>query len=349
VATYGGGAGPINTFSGQTLARGSSGWLFRVEEINFKKFSDAELLNFGAKDIHADSTDLTAGAFFSIAYGVTDNWTVSLRAPYFFFSNIREPHEEDGKIAIENEGNSLGHGDLLGLVVYRFLNWEEKKVQAALITGLEMPTGYRDARTLEGGLFELEHQPGSGSWDPVAGLAVSKTWDRFSVHSNIINIFNTRGAQDTRLGNVLNYNLAFAYTLGKQDSHSHTHQSNHHHGHDRHDHGPSDREHAYHENHHENAHGHSHGQHDHGCPHKHPWTADLLLEINGFWIDKVLIGDERDPNTGGHFLFIAPGVRLNMGKHWSMFFSGGIPIQQSPNGYAQRTDYRFVWGASVGF
>lgn len=347
--TFGGvGAGPISTFSGATLPQGSSAWAFRVEDVIFDRFSDAQLLQFGAQDIHADSVNYTAGAFFSGAYGVTNNLTLMIRMPYYYQGGIREPERHGADIEVEDEGDAVGAGDILGLAMLRLFNLQDETLQISFITGVEAPTGWTSDITRQGTLFEAEHQPGSGSWDPVVGLSGSKSRDRFSVHANVLYVFTGRGIQETNLGDILNYNLAFVYRIGRQNADGQTaptFRGNHDdQAHDHHDD-------ASHDHDHKSGHDHDKSGHDHEHDHKKKkgCTLDLMVEFNGFWQDMNKINDSLDVNTGGNLIFFAPGVRLNVREHYSAFFSVGIPMIQNQFGENHEVAVRLIWGGSLSF
>ena len=55
----------------------------------------------------------------------------------------------------------------------------------------------------DGERLETEHQPGTGSWDPLVGFAASKRWGPVSLDGNALYQFSTKGAQDTELGDRL--------------------------------------------------------------------------------------------------------------------------------------------------
>lgn len=305
----GAGAGPISTMTGGTLARGQSAYALRMDYINFRRFSDAELIAIGAAGDEADSTDYSVGAFLIGAWGLTDDLTVGVRLPYIFMNDIREPENNMGMIGVENEGNSVGHGDIMALAQYRVLHWEDEKVDASVIGGLSFPTGLTSAVTRAGNVFEVEHQPGSGAWDPLVGVAASKSWQRLSFHTSALYRFATEGKQQTNLGDILNYGAAFTYRLGcLQDD--------------------------------------DHDDHLHDHDHHHAPTLDLILEFNGLWSEKQVVAGVRDDNDGGNIIFVAPGARFNFGDGHSIFTSTMFPMAQNVNGLEHKTDFRLIVGAS---
>jgi hypothetical protein len=143
--------------------------------------------------------------------------------PYIYRQAIRAAHHEEGAglpPEVENHGDPNGIGDLTLFGQYRFLHRPDSGLHAALFFGLKTPTGVDDRRTLEGVRFETEHQPGSGSWDPLLGLALTRQANRLSIDANLLYTLATEGAQETDLGDAFLYNLAFSCRL-PEPGHSH--------------------------------------------------------------------------------------------------------------------------------
>lgn len=210
-------AGPVNTVSASTLKKGEFNFQLLTEYQEFDTFSDHELLEFaerGKEGIHNAEYLFSPSA--GIAYGVNDDFTVHLRIPYVSRNNISEVHHHDDGHAEEGEeheiehlGDAKGFGDISVFGHYRFLN--QPTLSSSLLAGLKMPTGKKSDRTDTGELFDAEFQPGSGSWDPMIGIAVTKPLGSFSLDSNILYTFVTEGVQDTDLGDIFNYNISVAY------------------------------------------------------------------------------------------------------------------------------------------
>jgi hypothetical protein len=345
----GSGRGGINTISADTLDCGDLAVFYRIDYLNFNRFSDRELLRFGANDVETDSTDWGLSSTFGAAWGVTDDTTLVVYLPYRYLDDIREP--EAGEVAFE--GDSAGIGDFTLIGTFRLWHCVEQKLSVSLLAGLEFPTGRTDDRTREGERFELDHQPGSGSWDPIVGFAVSKGWERWSFHSNATYSFVTDGPMDTNLGDIVTYNAAFVYRLIGYEEHSHDNG-------DGHDHSPNG----------DHPHGSPAGGHDHDAGHVHPsaydhdetatansacdscnrkLSLDVMLEMNGLWEGKDEFGSELDGNSGGNVIYLSPGARLNFGDQWSAFFSAGFPVIQDVNGQNHEVDFRLTGGVSFSF
>ena len=73
---------------------------------------------------------------------------------------------------------------------------------------------------------------------------------------------------------------------------------------------------------------------------------DLILEANGEWKEKQKIRGEKDPNSGGNVLFLAPGTRVVFGKKFSAYLSAGIPLIQDRNGIQDDAKYKVLLGIS---
>ena len=210
---------------------------------------------------------------------------------------------------VEAAGDSKGLGDVSLFGQYRF--YHDKSSDVAAIVGLKTPTGDTDERENGGPLFEPEHQPGSGSWDPFIGIGLNRGWDRFGFASSVLYRFVTEGKQDTNLGDIFNYNFAGSYRVFSPED-----------GHDHH------------------SHTHGSGIVDY---------IDLILELNGDYRQRVEITGVTDENTGGNTVYISPGMRIGLGHSWSVFASGGIPIVNDLNGLQSEPEYRIVGGISKVF
>lgn len=210
-------AGPVITVSASTLKKGTFSIEVLAEFQRFDTYSDSELLDFaesGIEDVH--NAEYLFSPSTGIAYGLTDDLTLHVRVPYVARNNISavHHHEEEDEYEIEQFGDARGWGDITLFSHYRFLNRSD--MQASLLAGLKMPTGKKSARTGSGELFEAEFQPGSGSWDAMAGIALTKPLGAFSLDANILYTLASEGVQDTDLGDVFNYNVSVGYRALKQ-------------------------------------------------------------------------------------------------------------------------------------
>jgi len=347
--------GPIVTIPGTTLQKGASALYLVFEHISFDELSDSVLEAAAARDEHAHSLATLESPALGYSYGLTDRLMVSALLPYVVRTGIREAshhhhdeadeehsHAEDGGTeahehegdeahhempAEENEtvdrGDTEGVGDLSLFGQYRF-HGHDAGLQASLLAGIKTPTGETGERDNQGELFEAEFQPGSGSWDPMFGLALSQAQGRWSFDGNVLYTIATEGTQKTDLGDRFHYNGAVTYRLKDGDaeaSHEVVMPHSHHHG---------------------QSHHHEHAMSPRG------FVIDAVLELNGEWQAKQTISGATDPNSGGNVVFLSPGMRIASNR-WSGFVTVGLPIINDLNGLQSEPTYRLFGGVLVGF
>lgn len=220
-------SGPINTIAATPLPRG--GWAagVRDEHIDRDAISDARLAalaDAGVEDVH--SVDSVNSLSLSVAHGLTDDLTISLRLPWVDRRDIRAGEHEHGEAEAHAHGSSSGLGDVVVLGSYRV--FAGGGLDAALQLGFKAPSG--DTTEADGDeRLETEFQPGSGSWDFIVGGALSRSLGRWSLHGNVLANISTEGAQDTEIGDALFYNVAAVYRPGDSAEHVHEDGDTHHH------------------------------------------------------------------------------------------------------------------------
>ena len=330
-----GGAGPIVTISASTLEAGHGAVAFLTEYLKFGGLGDSDLIAAAGKHIHAHSIETIRSTSLSAAYGVTDDFTVSVRIPYVQRTDIREGHHAHGpggvvSNTVDYRGDSAGLGDVTLLGQWRFFNNQATRTEAAFLFGVKAPTGPTNRVDALGGLFETEFQPGSGSWDVLVGGAFTQRFGAWSFDTNVLGVFAGRGAQDTRLGDRFLYNAAVSYRLVGYAPPSEQHAGL-----------PASAM----------AHGpvpHRHAHPLDKIPAAPQWTVDVMLELNGEWHDYEDTAGVRDLNSGGHVLLLSPGLRVAYGS-FSGFASFGIPIVNQMNGLQSKAAYRVFTGIAYAF
>jgi hypothetical protein len=75
---------------------------------------------------------------------------------------------------------------------------------------------------------------------------------------------------------------------------------------------------------------------------------DLVLELNGEWHDNQKEGDEVDQNSGGHVLYLSPGIRVS-NDGLSAYAAIGVPVMTDTNGLQDEPDLRLIAGISASF
>jgi hypothetical protein len=341
-----GSGGAINTISADTLAEGMFAASIRYEFIRLGQLSDADLIAAANRGTHAHSIRSIDSLSLSVAYGITNDLTLAVRASGVRRSDIREAHEDmlsGGHMGIMNShemsnlmsadginrrGNSAGFGDVTMLGQYRFHSNAQTGTSAAVLFGFKAPTGSTSQRDAYGQLFQAEFQPGSGSWDGLLGAAFTKRTGRWAFDVSGLYYLITNGTQNTNLGDRFLFGTAVSYRLvgpvgsAKEiELHEYCMQ-------------PRNQlqEHCLY-----------HANHDHSDMKKTPYTLDLVLELNGEWHDKQRIGGIPDPNSGGTTVYLSPGVRVGFDR-FSSFVSFGVPVVNQHNGVQSKPDYRILTG-----
>jgi hypothetical protein len=338
---------PFWTESAQTLQKGKFAFGLRSEYANLRPLSDSKLAalrtsdreanpsfypsghhddhddhgEVGDEDAHARQADLHTvdyllGGSFRAAYGITDDITVGFRLPFVYRNGLREVeagHGEGHSIhQIYDHGNSEGIGDMSFWGQYQFFN--DSKQSAALLLGFKAPTG----DTTNTG-FKREYNYKSGK-ETTPTIPEGHT-ARLETH-----LQPGSGSWDGMFGLAYGYDLgpvqfntSALYTLttkGSQDT-------------------------------------------DLGDGFNYNFAAslpvnaftpcancswNLVLEANGEWRDQEKRGDITIGNSGGHTLYISPGVRFISGQNWNIGTSFGYAAISDVNGDQSRPDYR-VMGA----
>jgi hypothetical protein len=323
-------AGSITTLIAVTLPEGARTMGFEWQHISNSEISDADLAHYAEEGEEVHSAATINNVSLNAAWGLTDNLTVGFNLPQVMRTNIREgahhladaghddhdasgheepdEHTEDDVHEISQLGDASGLGDLTTYGQYRFVGAEDTSLHASILLGLKAPTGTTDVTNDEGYRFESEHQPGSGSWDVLAGLAVTRQWTNVTLDSNILYAFAGEGSQDSNLGDVFNFNMALSYRLRHSDNHG------------------------------------DGTAHHHDTNPGNFW--DIAVEINGEWRDYVTVIGQRQRHSGGNVVYLAPSVRYNNDKGWTAYASLGVPIVENLNGIQSDPNLRLLVGVS---
>jgi hypothetical protein len=330
-------AGPIFTIPASTLDEGQLAVGVMFEYVRLRGLSDATLTSAavaGNEGVHDLKTIESVSAV--VAYGLTHDLTVGMRVPWVGRTGIREGDATDPLNAIVlDRGSTFGFSDVTFLGQYRFFNDKQTKTEAALLLGVKAPTGLTNRYDNQGQLFDAEFQPGSGAWNGLFGMAVTKRFGSWSLDSNVLYILSSTGTQDTDLGDRFLYNAAISYRLTSTASENHAHSAM--------KLGVDFPEPMYHGGPKTSA------SHSHEEPAASPSPAlDLVLELNGEWHNKQATNGVVDQNSGGNLIYLSPGVRLSYDK-WSSYLSVGVPILNEPFGIQPEPSWRIISGVSYAF
>lgn len=296
---------PIVTIAADTLPQGTLAGGLQVSYVKPDSYSDAELIALASEHVHAHTTDYNLLATASLAYGVTNHFTLSASLPYLHRDNLRAGEHSHSSGAASNIAEELGSvsgvGDLTILGQYQLAHSHDKGWGLALIGGIKVPTGATHRHSHEGERLETEHQPGTGSWDPLLGFAASKRWGPVSLDGNLLYQFSTNGVQQTELGDRLSLNAAISYSLSEGEAH----------------------------------HDHDTGDHGHNR-----WT--LVLEANGEWEGRQRVEGEIETDSGSKVVYMSPGIKYGSPAGWSAAVSAGFPIWQEVRASHPDNSFRLI-------
>lgn len=183
-------------------------YLFEQQKWEKLDIQKAHELHENGHDIHAKTTQ--DFHHFSLGNHLTEKFTVFTEVPYI----IRRSKEiEDGTILGSNQ-KSEGWGDLFLFGDYAFFKEENKS--GSFVGGIKFPTGSADEMNSAGDKFELELQPGTGSFDYVAGGAYQQQMNRIDLLANMVYVFKTEGARDFEFGDLFSTSLFVDYLFNPE-------------------------------------------------------------------------------------------------------------------------------------
>ena len=298
----------MTVFGPATLDEGhGSAWLrFVFSRTDQRSDSELESLGSGGIDAHNSRYDLNAAL--GGAYGITHRLTISVEVPLVRHDGIRAAEPGDG---VKRLGSPSGISDLSVLAKYRLTPGESGGV--ALIGGIKIPTGSTHQRDRFGDRFETEHQPGTGSWDPIFGASAGVKAGPVNLAASAIYQLAGEGAQRTRLGDRLQGGIAISHHFGRVEKD----EDDHHH------------------------------EHAEAAPLVNSW--DAFLELGGELERRQRIGSDVDQDSGGKWVWVAPGVTINAASGWSAGAALAIPIWQRIRASHPDNAYRFMLSVGHGF
>lgn len=182
----------LDLLDGETLYDG--GWLFSVTG----RVERRETLLEGEKRASGGELERMTDTTLSLSahHGIRHDLQLSVVLP-FVHRELRA-HSGGSSPAYLGAG---GPGDLLTVAKWRFFRWDAlgKALNVSALAGLEWPTGSDDER--DGGQrLDPDLQPGSGSWDPLAGLALTYEPGRWRFNAAALYQVNTESRDDIAMG-----------------------------------------------------------------------------------------------------------------------------------------------------
>lgn len=308
-----GSGGGLSVFGPDTLDGGHWAVGLRLLYTRPERRSNAELQSLAEAGIAAHNTDYNLNASAGVAYGVSHHLTVSAELPYVRRDRLREG-SEDG---VEQLGTVTGIGDLSLLAKYRVTEGEGPGF--AVVAGIKLPTGSTHERSPDGERLETEHQPGSGSVDPILGASAGMKLGVLRLAASALYQFSRQGAQHTRLGDRLQGGIALSHHFGPApDEHLETH-----------------------------AHHHGDELDEHAEPRQSSW--DAFVELAGEWEGRQRVGTATEQASGGKWLYVAPGLRFNAASGWSAGAAVALPVAQNIRASHPNNRFRLMLSLGRGF
>ena len=187
---------PINSDAALTAHKGE---VIVREQIRYTRKSDDPSASDRTIDVIAIPTVLV--------YGITEK--INVIGAYPIVYKDLDIDTSTGRASRE----AAGFGDLKLLGKYRFLvkDWPGKTLGAAVIGGIEFPTGNTDE---EDGLGKLPRdiQVGKGSWNPIAGTVLTWQTLRQQVDFSLTYTFNTEG-HGFEFGDAFNHDISYSFRI----------------------------------------------------------------------------------------------------------------------------------------
>lgn len=305
-ATFGAAqAGALITIPASKLDKGT--WMagFRTERIELSPLSDAILEQSALDGEAVHSVDSLVTHYAALAYGVSERLTLGLTIPYVSRDGVREGEIHTGIPEVHRHNTIEGTGDATLLSQYQLKPGDTGTLYSVLL-GVQLPTG-DDEATDSGSHIEAEFQPGSGEWHPMFGISTSRPLGGGSLDANLLYLYTREGSHHTRIGSLLNYNIAWSKRFNNEQ--------------------PDDT-------------NHDHDDHTH-------ITWDAIVELNGEWRAKNEAHHVKEQHSGGNLIYLSPGLRVSIAERLNLHASVGIPVFDNHNGKQADVDYRTNIGLSM--
>ncbi|MDA7816710.1 transporter [Sulfurimonas sp.] len=297
------------TISANTMDEGGMYVGMNYETLRNKFLTDAAILsalNAGSEHLHG--VDAVNTFALSASYGITNDLTVNVQLPFTSRKGIRAGEDDGGGPEVHRHNDVEELGDMAALFQYKV--YDQDKFKVALLGGFKAPTGVDDD-TFEGEILETDLQSGTGSWDFFAGVAVTKDFEDFSLHSDFLYKYNGKGARSSELGDVFTYNVALSYNLIGHESHKLLK-------------GLDEENHS-------------------------GYSLDTFVELNGEIADEDHFDGVQAANTGHHVIYATTGLSLSTEENYSLFFAISVPVYQDMKGEQNYISYRSTFGIGKSF
>ncbi len=233
-------------------------------------------------------SNLTIGSL-GIRYGVSDKIMVAALAPYVFIGT--------------DKGGENGFGDLMLLSTFRMVS--KNNFNFGLMAGVEVATGQKKASACD----ETTVVVGSVSVDPMAGFALGKGWNKWTLKANALAKYTTKGFDDSYYGSLMVQNVTLGYQLKGMNALCTP---------------------------------------DSSSSANSGFNWNVFGGYYGEWLGKIEEEGVTDENSGYYCGFASIGTSIG-GSSWSIPVSFLMPVVQQLNGTQNHTMYRVRIGFTKTF
>ena len=164
-------------------------------------YNNLNTLNAGTEKLDDDSRlRITNSILLNVGYGFTDRWSIET-----LFTWVNQTRTIT-QFAAENFTGTSGIGDAVFLIKYSVPDLLGKRTVLNLGVGTKAPFGRSDFLTDQGIQLTADLQPGSGAWDGLGWLSVSKGLGfRPSATLSGSGIYRGTGVNSSYLNNMATY------------------------------------------------------------------------------------------------------------------------------------------------
>jgi hypothetical protein len=225
-----------------------------------------------------------------VRYGVTNKITVAVLLPYVFLHT--------------GFGNDKGLGDLI--LMGTFSLYAKNNFNLALQAGIELPTGISKNANFDNTTVVV----GSGSYDPMFGIATSKKWDKLMLQVSGLYKHTTNGFQGNYYGSLSVQNLSLSYDVAGENNVCSLDSKN--------------------------------------ANLKSKWGVSVFGGYYGEWLDNLKEDDMVDENSGHYLGFATLGTNISL-KKWAFPLTLSLPIINEMNGEQNNAGFRLRLGIIKSF
>jgi hypothetical protein len=208
LADHGKGAVGGKTVSPLTLHEGDFSLEMGIRFQEARPLSDAFILAQVTAGHDTHSADWLLEFSLGAAFGVSDRLTIAVSLPFNQINNFRG--SEDG-VTMVTADHISGFGDMTVLGKISLLS---SPVDVALIAGVKIPTGVTSRVDDIGDPLPSDHQPGTGTWDPMLGVAAGISLDeRIRVNASFMVRITTQGSNAFEPGDTMTLAAKLEYQV----------------------------------------------------------------------------------------------------------------------------------------